>query len=817
MHTYRDKARRGHSALSLGRQIRSLPLLLLLLALPRSAIGQGVSPHRDSAQTFPTEYTAQILTPLWRSAFPYRSAFGSLCALAPLACALIDRPFAVNARLELIIRPGSPDGSTAVLLPFAVSVPLFGRVEVGLGSCYAGFFTSKSEAAKADASTQRPSGVCPFWLAGKLLIFPWFRDPHRHPALAIEYLFEYQAGPFSGLNQLGLPGPLSKVSFAYRHPLGRLELAGAASVLVDHLSHAGTLQFGGHVGYRLPVGEHFWIFGQAMAQAPSWGPWIAAGEKGQTLNLTPPIAGAVAVGIQQRADFGFGAGLTLLLTQSELETRVDLLFRLLSFEIGPHIKPLIPAHEKQDGPQKVAVSVKPQLGPQLVCPPGFMLKSQTPTASPIPIPNGAASPTSSEPICVAAPPSYRMPSPLWGKPCYLAPLDGSPFLRMGNVDATGQYCAWDGLRLPLGAVIDPPQRVPHSQLGSQKPAAPISQKLPIEAAPARAHAAGPGVPPPRGHSRERSTATKIEIAAAPKPPLTSSKPVLSQPPRQDRVERVTEEPPSVPSSALASGFVDGAKDSYKHVRDLYRAIKQHGPGVVVPSREAAEAWLTEVKEKCLEHLDDCVREKAEEAAQVLNDFRQKPWADKQYAFGRWGWSAFEMTVEGIAASAIPGAGAVVRAGEEAAERKLVKGLVKSAVKKTEKEVGMEVVEHAGEAATKQVAKEAAEAEAKRAAEAEAKKVAASAGAEVTSRVSNGAHHIFGPKSLAKHKLEGVLNAFGGDKVAAFHALERRAQDLANHGAIKGVFQVTIDMAGQTVTVRGAVVEGTAMVSTAFIP
>jgi hypothetical protein len=81
----------------------------------------------------------------------------------------------------------------------------------------------------------------------------------------------------------------------------------------------------------------------------------------------------------------------------------------------------------------------------------------------------------------------------------------------------------------------------------------------------------------------------------------------------------------------------------------------------------------------------------------------------------------------------------------------------------------------------------------------------------------GSGDVFEPKSLAKHNLGGVLNAFGGDKVAAFNALERAAQELANKGAIKGVFQTTVEVAGQTVTVRGAVVEGIARVSTAFIP
>ena len=90
-------------------------------------------------------------------------------------------------------------------------------------------------------------------------------------------------------------------------------------------------------------------------------------------------------------------------------------------------------------------------------------------------------------------------------------------------------------------------------------------------------------------------------------------------------------------------------------------------------------------------------------------------------------------------------------------------------------------------------------------------------AEVAPRILNGANHVFGPKSLLKHGLESVLKAFGGDKIAAFRAIEGGAQQLANEGAIKGVFQTTVEVAGQNVTVRGAVVDGAARVSTAFVP
>ena len=88
---------------------------------------------------------------------------------------------------------------------------------------------------------------------------------------------------------------------------------------------------------------------------------------------------------------------------------------------------------------------------------------------------------------------------------------------------------------------------------------------------------------------------------------------------------------------------------------------------------------------------------------------------------------------------------------------------------------------------------------------------------ISSRVTNAANHVFGPNSLAKHGLEGVLGTFKGDAWAAFYSLENAAQALANQGAIRGMFEATVEVAGRNVTVRGTVIGGVARVSTAFIP
>ena len=94
---------------------------------------------------------------------------------------------------------------------------------------------------------------------------------------------------------------------------------------------------------------------------------------------------------------------------------------------------------------------------------------------------------------------------------------------------------------------------------------------------------------------------------------------------------------------------------------------------------------------------------------------------------------------------------------------------------------------------------------------------ASRGAQVSQRLLNSANHVFGPKSLSKHKLEGVLQSFRGDKVKAFQAIEGAAQQLATQGKIGGVFETTVNVAGQAVRVRGAVVDDVVKVGTAFIP
>jgi hypothetical protein len=595
------------------------------------------------------------------------------------------------------------------------------------------------------------------WVAAKGVLLPFFRDPHKHGALAAEYLVEYQAGPFTGLNQLGLPGPLSKISVMYRHPLGDLELSGAATVLVDHISRAGTLQLGAHAGYRVPFGEHLWIFGQAILQMPSWGPVLLDAGSVNKVDLSPPVAGTLVIGAQQRADFGFGVGLTLMLTKSDIETRVDLLFRLLSFEVGPHIKPLFPPKPKPEPTPKLDVALHAQ-GASALCPPGRQpappaiatpdALQPTDAVQCVPI---APQPRQCPPGLVPAPtpsrecvmPRLAPPSPLWGHPCEFVPFDGSPHLRVGKIDRSGEYCEWDGLRLPLGAIIAPPQ--PGRANTEQAPPNSLQQ---LGGPPSPPLASGPA--PSVGHARSspRPAVSAPQLVASPasipvqpglptSPANASAAGLTHAAPQMDHAgEHYDPQAASVPGSPMASGFVDRGKKAAEHVGQLARVVRDHGLGAVVPSKQDIKTWASDFKHQCLDHVQDCLEKKAHEAADELNEFRKKSPEDKLYTVGGWG---FDAAASAAASAVVPGAGAVfggvVRTGEKAVGKALVKRAGKEAIE--------EVAEHTDEAAARRLLREVEE-RAKKEAEKRAANEANEAIAEGTTEAANlpGRHGAF---------------------------------------------------------------------------
>jgi len=74
-------------------------------------------------------------------------------------------------------------------------------------------------------------------------------------------------------------------------------------------------------------------------------------------------------------------------------------------------------------------------------------------------------------------------------------------------------------------------------------------------------------------------------------------------------------------------------------------------------------------------------------------------------------------------------------------------------------------------------------------------------------------HIFGN---ARHNLGPLVQKLGSQE-ATFSAVQNAAQAAVRNQSLSGVFQTTVNVAGQNVVVRGNVIDGVARIGTFFVP
>lgn len=90
--------------------------------------------------------------------------------------------------------------------------------------------------------------------------------------------------------------------------------------------------------------------------------------------------------------------------------------------------------------------------------------------------------------------------------------------------------------------------------------------------------------------------------------------------------------------------------------------------------------------------------------------------------------------------------------------------------------------------------------------------AAGAGTAENAAVNaNKLSHIFGN---AQHGLDGIVNSLGSQQ-AAMNALQQATEAAVRQQGLTGVFETTVQVAGETVTVRGNVIDGVVKIGTAF--
>ena len=74
-------------------------------------------------------------------------------------------------------------------------------------------------------------------------------------------------------------------------------------------------------------------------------------------------------------------------------------------------------------------------------------------------------------------------------------------------------------------------------------------------------------------------------------------------------------------------------------------------------------------------------------------------------------------------------------------------------------------------------------------------------------------HIFGQE---KHNLSGVIKQFGSEG-KAFSAIQQATETAVSSQGLKGVFETTVRVGTETITVRGNIIDGVVNIGTAFKP
>lgn len=74
-------------------------------------------------------------------------------------------------------------------------------------------------------------------------------------------------------------------------------------------------------------------------------------------------------------------------------------------------------------------------------------------------------------------------------------------------------------------------------------------------------------------------------------------------------------------------------------------------------------------------------------------------------------------------------------------------------------------------------------------------------------------HLFGQE---RHNLSGVVKQFGSEE-KAFNAIQQATERAVGSEGLKGVFETTVKVGTETITVRGNVIDGAVKIGTAFVP
>ena len=331
-----------------------------------------------------------------------------LCDSSLVPCLSID-DFAAHGQAQTLILPRTDERSTAITIPYGITMGLFGRISGSISSSTS--FWSQSD--------QRLQSQGPLRLNVTALLWPLFplrTDPLASSfRLGVAYDHELRIGPFFGSNSLGIDGDLGAIRIIGQKVLGPFELTLSLGALVDPGRRYATGEAAAQVGFHLPFLPSLKLSVDALGRGmPAYVHRERQMEHGEYLLR---LQGALGVGLSYaphaRVDFGVSA----LWGIGGISPSV-VVFRFAVLSVGKTYEgraatPLteLGADVAAAGAEKVKEVVEELL-------------KETYEESPI--------------------------DPKLDESCFIRDDDGSIMGRFGNRSIDGRFCEEDGVKVPIG-------------------------------------------------------------------------------------------------------------------------------------------------------------------------------------------------------------------------------------------------------------------------------------------------------------------------------------------------------------------------------
>ena len=236
--------------------------------------------------------------------------YSPLCDSNLVGCLDID-DFGAHTYAHLILLPQTDQRDTALVIPYGISLGLWGRVAGGVSTDF--HFWQVGNA------SIRQHG--PLRLNLSLLLWPLLPfdqapamaqeedgathyQPAHHLRIGLHYEHQLRTGPFDGANALGLPTDLAALRLVASRAVGPVEITGSLGALYDWRGAFATGEAAIQLGVYLPFFRALKLYGEALVRgAPVY---IRRAEDGTTPALSALLTPDGADAINRQSVFGLG-------------------------------------------------------------------------------------------------------------------------------------------------------------------------------------------------------------------------------------------------------------------------------------------------------------------------------------------------------------------------------------------------------------------------------------------------------------------------------------------------------------------------------